>query len=196
MITAAKSTINWCDQHQIGLPKQLPNEVWRDEGWSATDQAFGRYIAERRRTLPDALWECVPHDSYADWGGLKYVLLYLEWEARYPDEWTASAKSWGTKHTALRNLTMALPYLPAEAIDQLVGLIRRAVRREHRCEDAGYAVLAKAVGGLRLRRLLVEIADDPNEVFRLRARYLLWLLEHPVQAKSKPMEGVAEGTGP
>ncbi|MFI6712966.1 hypothetical protein ACIBF7_41505 [Nonomuraea sp. NPDC050478] len=161
------------------------NEVWRDEGLSAADQAGGRYVAERRRTLPDALWEFIPAESYADWGGLKYVLLYLEWEARYPDEWMASAKSWGTKHGQLHDLARAVPYLATELIDQLVDLICLAVRREHRCEDEGYAVLARAVGGLRLRRLLLEIADDPDEGFRLRARYLLWLLDHPEAPKPK-----------
>ena len=143
------------------------NEVWRDKGLSAADQAGDRYNAERRKTLPDALWEFIPAHSYAGWAGLKYVLLYLEWEARYPDEWMTSAKNWGTKHGKLDDLARAVPYLASEVIDQLVDLICRAVRREHRCEDAGYAVLARAVGGLRLRRLLLEIADDPDEGFRL-----------------------------
>ncbi|GAA0985150.1 hypothetical protein GCM10009555_060030 [Acrocarpospora macrocephala] len=161
------------------------NEVWRDEGLSAADQAGARYIAERRRTLPDALWEFIPAESYADWAGLKYVLLYLEWEARYPDEWMASAKGWGTKHDKLDDLARAVPHLATAVIDQLVDLISLAVRREHRCEDVGYAVLARAVGGSRLRRLLLEIADDPDEGFRLRARYLLWLLDHPEASKPK-----------
>ncbi|MEU4540327.1 hypothetical protein AB0G15_36360 [Streptosporangium sp. NPDC023825] len=172
-------------QDRYGEELHAFNEVWRDEEWSAADQEVGRSIAEPQRTLLDALGEFIPAGSYADWAGLKYLLLYLEWESRYPDEWMASAKSWGLKHGKLHDLARAVPYLTAEVIDQLVDLICLAVRREHRCEDAGYAVLARAAGGLRLRRLLLEIADDPDEGFRLRARYLLWLLDHPEAPKPK-----------
>jgi hypothetical protein len=42
-----------------------------------------------------------------------------------------------------------------------------------------YAVLARSIGGARLRPLLAGLADDPVEIFRLRARYLGWLLDHP-----------------
>jgi hypothetical protein len=154
------------------------NKVWQDEG-SKGAEALSRWGAERDRRLPEAFWEYVPVDAYAHWGGLKYLLLYLEWESRYPDEWTAAAKSWGMKGTALQDLTMALPYLPDEVIDQLARLVCLAVRREHRCEDVRYAVLARAIGGARLRPLLAGLADDPVEIFRLRARYLVWLLDHP-----------------
>lgn len=163
----------------------MPSTRCGEKGLSATDQAASRYIAERQMTLPDALWEFIPPWSYADWAGLKYVLLYLEWEAQYPDEWMASAKSWGTKHGLLHDLARAVPSLATEVIDQLVDLIGLAVRREHRCEDVGYAVLARAVGGSRLRRLLLELSDDPDEGFRSRARYLLWLLDHPEAPKPK-----------
>ncbi|MBB6345484.1 hypothetical protein ACWGH8_08575 [Nonomuraea muscovyensis] len=47
------------------------------------------------------------------------------------------------KGGALHGLTMALPYLPAEVVDQLARLVCLAVRREHRCEDVRYAVLAR-----------------------------------------------------
>ncbi|MER5623479.1 hypothetical protein ABT061_20820 [Streptosporangium sp. NPDC002544] len=160
-------------------------ETERDEWFSAANQAVVLYLAKGRGTLLDALGGFHPAESYAAWAGLKYVLLYLDWENRYPDEWMLSARSWGLKHNALDTLARALPYLSTEVIDQLVDLICRAVRREHRCEDAGYAVLARAVGGLQLRRLLLEIADDPDEGFRLRARYLLWLLDHPEAPKPK-----------
>ncbi|MEV7907827.1 hypothetical protein, partial [Streptomyces anulatus] len=161
------------------------NKVWRDEGWPTADQEVGRSIEELPGTLLDVLGGFRPAEAYADWAGLKYLLLYLEWESRYPEEWMASAKSWGLKHGQLDALARAVPYLATEVIDQLGDLICLAVRREHRCEDAGYAVLARAVGGLRLRRLLGEIVDDPDEGFRLRARYLLWLLDHPEAPKPK-----------
>ena len=133
--------------------------MWQDEG-SAGAEALSRWGAERDG-FSGTFWEYVPPDAYAQWGGLKYLLLYLEWESRYPDEWMAAAKSWGMKGTALQDLTMALPYLPAEVIDQLARLVCLAVRREHRCEDVRYAVLARAIGGVRLRPLLAGPADDP-----------------------------------
>lgn len=154
------------------------NEVWLHEG-SAGSEAVARWCAERYRRLPDALWEYVPVDSYAQWGGLKYLLLYLEWESRYPDEWMANAKSWGTKGGGLRDLTRALPYLPDEIVDRLARLVCLAVRREHRVEDVRYAILARAIGDGRLRPMLAEIAGDADEKIRLRARYLMWLLDHP-----------------
>ncbi|MER5319220.1 hypothetical protein [Streptosporangium roseum] len=82
-------------QDRYGEALHAFNEVWRDEGWSAADQAVGRAVAEPQGTLLDALGVFIPAESYADWAGLKYLLLYLEWESRYPDEWMASAKSWG-----------------------------------------------------------------------------------------------------
>ncbi|MEV4455336.1 hypothetical protein [Microbispora sp. NPDC049633] len=166
------------------------NEVWQ-HGESAGSEVLFRWCAERDRRLPDALWEYVPVESYAQWGGLKYLLLYLEWESRYPDEWMANAKSWGTKGGGLRDLTRALPYLPDEIVDQLARLVSLAVRREHRVEDMRYAILARAVGGGRLRPLLAEIAGDGHEKIRLRARYLLWLLDHPELPTPKSSQWVA-----
>lgn len=134
---------------------------------------------------------CLARQALAEITGLVRIPSPEEWESRYPYEWMAAAKSWGMKGAALQDLTMALPYLPAEVIDQLARLVCLAVRREHRCEDVRYAVLARAIGGVRLRPLLAGPADDPIEIFRLRARYLLWLLDHPDLPKPKKSQWMA-----
>ncbi len=161
------------------------NEAWRAKGLPAASEEQARYAEARRETYPDALWEFVPVDARSGRGGLRYAVLYLTWEARFPAEWTAAAKSWVTKRTLLWKLAGAVPHLPADVLDELVELVRHAACREHRCEDVGYALLARAMGEARLCPALTEIADHPDETPRLRARYLLWLLDHPGLPKPK-----------
>lgn len=159
------------------------NAAWREKGLSGAKEEQARYAEARREVFPDALWDFVP--GGVESGGLRYALLYLNWEARYPAEWTAAAKSWATKKALLWKLARAVPELSDAVIGELVELIRYAVCREHRCEDVGYALLARAVGEDRLRPVLAGLADDPVDTYRLRARYLLCLLDHPESPRPK-----------
>ena len=69
-------------------------------------QARRRHQAQRR-SLPDGVWGGSVDGDLATWPGLPYVLLFLEWEARYPLEWTQHAKAWGTKQSLIRKVARA-----------------------------------------------------------------------------------------
>jgi hypothetical protein len=161
------------------------NEVSDRPGHPAYRSRLDRYVLARRHTLPDALWDRPGPAAIPDWPGLPYAVLYLQWESRYPDEWFAHAKSWGTKKGLLDTFARAGREFPAEVRRRLVGLIVDAVCREHRCEDVGYARLARAVDGADLRIRLDAVAGGPDPAHRARAGYLLWVLEHPEASRPK-----------
>ncbi|MDX3386091.1 hypothetical protein PV682_32230 [Streptomyces niveiscabiei] len=84
----------------------------------------------------------------ATWPGLPYVLLFLEWEARYPLEWTQHAKAWGTKQGLIREVARARQ----EAIKaKLADLVEIVVHRAYRCKDREYVRVARAVDSADLR---------------------------------------------
>lgn len=158
------------------------NHTWTVvEQWMWTPRVKAtndRYIAARRLVLPDALWENVAREELAAWGGLPYALLYLEWEARFPDEWMAYGKSWGTKQRQLRQLTHSAATLPAWACGKLIDLTVLAVQREHRIWDGEYARLARILPPDLLHERLAPLIDAADLNTRWRAGYLLWLLDH------------------
>jgi hypothetical protein len=155
------------------------NQVFYEPDHPERRHRLATWLQARRDTLPDALWESIDPMSLAAWAGLPYALLYLRWEALFPDEWFAYAKGWGTKRGLLSLFTRASNDVPDTVVDQLIDLVVLAARREHRCKDVGYARLARALDRPQLRARLAAIADQPIEPARLRAGYLLWLLDLP-----------------
>ncbi|NUR85269.1 MAG: hypothetical protein HOY71_14390, partial [Nonomuraea sp.] len=160
------------------------NDPWPPYVQAANDQ----FIAARNETLPDGLWESVPSKELASWPGLPYALLYLRWEALYPDEWTAHVGGWGTKTGMLQCLAEDAAHLPADVIDDLIELIVSAVLREHRRGDDGYARLVQALRSPQLHDRLQPLTQHAHSGYRLRAGYLLWLLRHPEAAHAKPFQ--------
>lgn len=136
----------------------------------AYDQVAGR-------CLPEALWNTPISGGISTWSGLPFALLFLEWEARYPQEWTQHAKAWGTKQTLIRKLAIGGH---GEAVrGKLVDLVDLVVQRAYRCKDREYVRVARAVDGDDLRDRLdgAHRSDDPWA--QLHASYVLWLLDHP-----------------
>jgi hypothetical protein len=160
------------------------NEVWSKTEHPEYAVRLDAWADAQSRTLPDALWHIGP-DRGGEWHGLPYGLLYLQWESHYPDEWWAHAKHWGTKKGLLHKLTRHHHSLPPAAEPQLIDLIIEAVGRRYRCEDVGYARLARAVDAATLRTRLEMEAGRGREIDRRRVRYLLWLLDHPEAARPK-----------
>ncbi|QKW36908.1 hypothetical protein HUT06_25190 [Actinomadura sp. NAK00032] len=162
------------------------NELWRlasslgpEEHYKepAFLQARQRYIEARSHSLPDGLWEW-PWGGIAAWPGLPYALLYLEWEAKYPEDWTRYAKSWGTKKGLLRHLDKANHHHPSTET-KLADLVVSAVERPYRCEDRWYARLARAIDNDDLRARLGHAAQSDNPWARYQASFVLWLLTTP-----------------
>lgn len=156
------------------------NQVWNTPDHPEYRERLDAFGRARDFTFPHALWQG-PAGPWWSWPGLPYAMLYLRWEARYPDEWLAFGSNWGTKAGILRDLAWSarrLPPLPAIA-SQLEDLVVMAVRREYRCEDVGYARLARTIASPGLRAKLTATAQDATGIGRTHANYLLWLLDHP-----------------
>ncbi|MEW1547964.1 hypothetical protein [Streptomyces tsukubensis] len=143
----------------------------------------GREVARRRyekalgRSLPSGLWHWPFASDLDRRPGLPYVLLFLEWEARYPREWTRHAKDWGTKEKLIREVAVARHDEAVEA--RLVELVDTVVRRPYRCKDREYVRVARAVDTDRLRSRLEAVSRSDDRWARCRAGYVLWLLDRP-----------------
>ncbi|MCT9080394.1 hypothetical protein [Streptomyces fulvoviolaceus] len=159
------------------------NEVWYPAAWQLPFSARKRAAAQEAnteaasRSLPEALWARPLPSDISTWPGLPFAVLYLEWEARYPQEWTEHAKLWGVKQSLIRQLATASgdPQLRAKLVD-LVDLV---VQRAYRCKDREYVRVARAVDGPDLRDRLAWSRNSQNPWARLHAGYVLWLLDHP-----------------
>ncbi|MFB6837974.1 hypothetical protein [Streptomyces sp. NPDC056361] len=152
----------------LGGPAQ-----WRDPGFL---DAYEAYREAGRHVLPDALWNR-RHDDVTTWPGLPYALLFLEWEARFPVEWTRHAKKWGTKELLLREVAVPGHSHPVRA--KLTDLVETVVLRPYRCKDREYVRVARAVGGEDLRARLETAAGSGEPWARRHAGYVLWLLDRP-----------------
>ncbi|MGY1583155.1 hypothetical protein [Streptomyces sp. MN13] len=162
------------------------NELWRLTLPLGTEEqycepAFKRareeYDAVRGHSLPEGLWDGIRAPGIKEWPGLPYGLLFLEWEARYPQEWTEHAKAWGTKQALIRRMTV--PDHDETVRAKLVELVEIVVQRAYRCKDREYVRVARAVDGEELRRRLGAAVLSGNPWARLHAGYVLWLLDRP-----------------
>ncbi|MEU6553065.1 hypothetical protein ABZ915_22685 [Streptomyces sp. NPDC046915] len=171
-------------REEAGAALARYHETWRRPTVLLLLTARGRAAAERAydeaasRCLPEALWKGHRHDGdLGTWPGLPYALLFLEWEARYPQEWTEHAKAWGTKQSLIRELAKIGhdPRVRAKLID----LLDVIVQRPYRCKDREYVRVARAVDGDELRTRLTRARDSEQPWARLHAGYVLRLLDHP-----------------
>lgn len=147
--------------------------------FKARDRAAARraYDEAASRCLPEALWSRHACEEINTWAGLPFALLFLEWEARYPQEWTQHAKAWGTKQSLIRELATADH--DDQVRTKLVDLIDFAVQRPYRCKDREYVRVARAVDGDELRDRLHRAHHSGNSWAQLHAGYVLRLLDHP-----------------
>jgi hypothetical protein len=151
------------------------DEQWREPAFLAAVRALHE---AQRYTLPDGLWggSRVGVDV-TTWPGLPYALLFLEWEARYPQVWTAHAKAWGTKQSLIRELAVGGHREWVKA--KLTDLVEIAVNRAYRCKDRDYVRVARAVDGADLRARLASAARSDHPWARVHGGYVLWLLDRP-----------------
>jgi hypothetical protein len=162
------------------------NEMWRLTRPLGTQeqyrepafvQAQRMYHQAQKHSLPDGLWGRPASRDLATWPGLPYALLFLEWEARYPREWTHHAKAWGTKQGLIRDVAFAHQ---EEAVKgKLTDLVEIVVNRAYRCKDREYVRVARAVDSADLRGRLDRAVESDSPWARCQAGYVLWLLDRP-----------------
>ncbi|MFE2014385.1 hypothetical protein [Streptomyces sp. NPDC059491] len=172
-------------RRKVGAALRRFNELRRPGEWlggpvptdvTPSRAAYEEYREAMRRVLPDALWNR-PGGDVRTWAGLPYALLFLEWEAGFPEEWTLHAKKWGTKERLLRDVAVPGHAEPARA--RLTDLVETVVRRPYRCKDRAYVRVARAVDSAELRARLECAARSDTPWARRHARYVLWLLDRP-----------------
>ncbi|MFD0306307.1 hypothetical protein [Streptomyces sp. NPDC127119] len=145
----------------------------------ALRSAWEERLRAGARSLPDGVWNSLDHEDIVEWPGLPYALLFLEWEARYPDEWTLAAKEWGTKEKLIRELAVDSVGRDPVARTKLIDLVEIVVRRAYRCKDREYVRVARVVDGPPLRVRLEAARRSENPWAQLHAGYVLWLLDRP-----------------
>ncbi|MGW7241501.1 hypothetical protein [Streptomyces sp. NPDC054804] len=163
-----RSNEMWLLTRPLGADEQYREPAFR--------QALQRHWQAQRRSLPDGVWNGPVGGDLARWPGLPYALLFLEWEARYPLEWTQHAKAWGTKETLIRMVARAPQEEAIKA--KLTDLVELVVHRAYRCKDREYVRVARAVDSADLRGRLDRAADSDSPWARCHAGYL-WLLDRP-----------------
>ncbi|MFF3481795.1 hypothetical protein ACFYXC_00745 [Streptomyces sp. NPDC002701] len=147
--------------------------------------AHEEYLRIRSRSLPDGVWGGGDCENLLAWPGLPYALLFLEWEARYPDEWTLTAKAWGTKEGLIRELAVPAVGQDPVARVKLIDLVETVVRRAYRCKDREYVRVARVVDGHPLRVRLEGALRSENPWAQLHAGYVLWMLDRPELPNSR-----------
>ncbi|WP_330308119.1 MULTISPECIES: hypothetical protein [unclassified Streptomyces] len=152
------------------------SEDWHQEPSVVAAQRL--YEEAGSRCLPEALWHAPYRDDIRMSPKLPFALLFLEWEARFPQEWTQHAKAWGTKQALIRDLARRSP--SDEAVKaKLLALVEVVVQRAYRCKDREYVRVARTLDGDDLRTRLHRAHHMENPWAQLHAGYVLWLLDHP-----------------
>ncbi|WP_157528058.1 hypothetical protein [Nocardia sp. NRRL S-836] len=163
------------------------NRVWAQAGTPAPREPhlaaeMDRARADHRRHRDQTIFGYV--DAFLETRGEAYwpfVVLYLRWEARHPEEWRSRDANlwspWGRKEVVLGELGRR--GMPDEMRPDAVDLIIDAVQRPYRCKDWKYALLVRHVAGTEFHARITALADGQDPVVQLRARFIIDLAKHP-----------------
>lgn len=156
-----------------------------DAGARAAALARHCALVKERRGEPDgSLVDLV--EFFSGWGGNRphldlapYAVLFLQWELRFPAEWRDSwpYSPWSSKRGILSTFRTYGP--TPETAAALEDLLLATVSRAQRCQDCWYIHLARRIDNTTLRTRLTAAAEADDERTRLRARFVLWALDHP-----------------
>jgi hypothetical protein len=162
--------------------------VARDD--AVRDRALARHralVAARHREQTifgvfDAFWVW-DADIATRSGCAPFVVLYLNWENRYPREWQARESNmsspWTVKEVLLRRLDRG--GVPEEIRPQVAELIMDALQRPYRCKDWLYAPLVQQVADARFLDRVAVLLESEDPLTRLRARFVRHIVEHPAE---------------
>jgi hypothetical protein len=108
-----------------------------------------------------------------------YGVLFLQWELRFPVEWRDGwpYSPWSAKEAVLNTFCVRGP--TPQTGPALADLLIAAVGRTQRCQDRWYCRLARRIETPQLRTRLAAAAAGASEQTQLRARFVLWVLDHP-----------------
>jgi hypothetical protein len=174
------------------------NRVWAQAGTPAPaephlaaemDQARADFRWHHEQTILGpigAFLDSEQSDSVARLRYAPYPVLYLRWEADYPQDWGAPDSwmwsPWGTKAVLLRRLDRI--GVPEQVRPQICDLIVAALKRPYRCKDWMYARLVRHVldTDTPFVKRIEALLDAEDPLVRLRARFILDVARHPPHA--------------
>ncbi|WP_307540053.1 hypothetical protein [Streptomyces sp. V3I8] len=185
LAAARKATDEAVERFNATLLALQEQGVREPYGVPALRLAHEEHLRIRGSSLPDGLWDRWDCEDIAKWPGLPYALLFLEWEARFPYEWTLTAKAWGTKQGLVRDLAVDSVGRDPVARAKLIDLVEIVVRRAYRCKDREYVRVARVLDGPPLRVRLEAARRSENPWARLHAGYVLWMLDRPELPNSR-----------
>jgi hypothetical protein len=181
LLAAASEALRWSNSiwEQAGTP--APTEPHLA---AAMDQARADFRWHRQQTIfgpIEAYWDSDYADSVAPLLYSPYVVLYLRWEAAYPQEWRAPGSwmwsPWGTKEVLLRRLDRG--GVPEPVRPQIGDLIVAALERPYRCKDWMYARLVRHVLDVPFVSRIEALLSAEDPLVRLRAQYILHVARNP-----------------
>jgi hypothetical protein len=181
LLTAASEALRWS------------NTVWAQAGTPAPtephlaaemDQARADFRWHRQQMIfgpIEAYCDSDHTDSVARLLYAPYLVLYLQWEADYPQEWRAPGSwmwsPWGTKEVLLRWLDRG--GVPEQVRPQIGDLIVAALERPYRCKDWMYARMVRHVLDMPFVSKIEALLDVEDPLVRLRAQFILYVARNP-----------------
>jgi hypothetical protein len=153
---------------------------------AATDQARAEFDRSKRQTIfgpIEVFLQAARSDASARQTYCSYPVLYLQWEADYPQQWAAPGSSlsspWGTKEALLGRLDR--DGVPQDVRPQIRSLIVAALRRPYRCKDWMYARLVRQVLDPPFLGTVEKLCDAEEPLVRLRAQFVIHAAQNPQQ---------------
>lgn len=149
------------------------NAIWAQTGSVAPRQPPFAAAIEQARAVVRANRDATLFGRLPD---PRYAVLFLQWEARYPDEWREASRwtwsHWGTKEGLLR--WFASTGVPEQVRADVAELVLGAVQRPYWCKDWWYAALVRHVAD-------PEFLDRVRRIDDARAEFLLHVAANPGQ---------------
>ncbi|MFB9905687.1 hypothetical protein [Allokutzneria oryzae] len=166
------------------------NSVWARAGTPAPtephlsaemDQARAEYRWHNERTISGQALKLLEHDNRTREAHAPFALLFLRWEADYPNEWCSPGthmwSPWGLKEVILRDL--AYRGVPPGVRGQATDLVVAAVRRPYRCKDWMYGQLVRHISDEEFLRRIDALLSVGGHLVSTRARFILHIAQHP-----------------
>ncbi|HCT78030.1 MAG TPA: hypothetical protein DGG94_04075 [Micromonosporaceae bacterium] len=158
-------------------PEQPNLAAEMDQAFAAKREADAlTFFAPIRRWWNDGSNDPAWHEEFAP-----YAVLFLDWEAHFPDEWREAGSwghsPWGAKEGVLRRLIRK--GVPVNVKSSVEDLVVAAVTREYRCKDWMYAALVRLVDEPSLRDRLGSLLASEESLTKLRTEFVLHVLDSP-----------------
>ncbi|WP_033442019.1 hypothetical protein [Saccharothrix sp. NRRL B-16314] len=177
-VKAAADALRWSNDVWARAGTPAPAEPRLAAEMDRARAAFRRHYGRTVMELTSPVWGA---DRELRERHAPFVLLYLDWEGRYPDDWGARASylwsPWGRKQVLLRALEKG--GVPETIRPRMTDLVTDVLRRPYRCKDWLYARLVRHIADDRFRERMRSLSEDPDPVVRRRAEFLLHVAEHP-----------------